>query len=887
MANIPKLALRYSQLKITEEKNQGGSHHISRVAFEENNVTKTAFFKKLAPQKDYPELLAKMSVATSLLFRMMVGDGRGAEERLVFDDNGVLVGTLSIGLPGFKSFAEEEPRDTEELVASYFIELILARYILDDPDGHIGNWDKKSAIDFDMANGWFTRYMKGLRPLTTYTHDRIEFTSRDYERAPVVEDMRSYHAPMNDYPGDGTIKTLLPYQKELIEAFNILPKAFKNPKVFKELARHPVAQQQKVEMILRVLVSYQPGLIKKRLQDLFGDVPLAYSSLREELRDKYEEKFPKLCDSKTDKEPFVDFMMKIYQDIYDNLYRVAVFYKGCDDNGFFEPNRYFEDTPQKKLPLQSTHDFLYNKPSCFKTIKTWVHNENERFKLRNRDDAGYNDAELEQRYHQVWRDSFALVVKKMLDEAHGLTNNFLQQVSNSTQITMLKGRDETDSHVTEVWHLFGSFPDLSIENIKRSLKVEEKHPARKAMELLAKFTMQFYDTLKAYYNKDGKTITDEDNKKFVRALYTLADSYHEEIITNLGVTTSEGTRFGILCAQIKQLSEQMSLSRHLLSNDEQMKQIRTLILHSESKELPIDSKDVADKLNEELFAWVKNLKSHEFDEYVNTVIDLYYKTYFGTRDKVVRDYLKRSTEVPNDCRLAYILASGKNETGTLNSALVNYLVRKITGIDSTIPSITRAIRNDSFKNHLDRFTESVVSYAKSNDRFITLSHKKGRELFCKTFYGLVECMPFDEFRRIIETAIREYKSSKKPSLSFFGFGSGSKNDEIALDYLKRFTNPAKIVALIFQSMENKEKSTCAQLVFDGLMMRIKKTIQQKPEYKNNMGCRLLLELELNVDLQPDKLELLGYLIKESGQYTHLPDNVSESKKEVKKPDFAL
>ena len=61
---IPKKALRHSQF-ITKKPISDGSHKIFSVSFEEDGVTKKAFFKELEPERHYPELLAKISVATS------------------------------------------------------------------------------------------------------------------------------------------------------------------------------------------------------------------------------------------------------------------------------------------------------------------------------------------------------------------------------------------------------------------------------------------------------------------------------------------------------------------------------------------------------------------------------------------------------------------------------------------------------------------------------------------------------------------------------------------------------------------------------------------------------------------------------------------------------
>ncbi|MGL5741518.1 MAG: hypothetical protein ACRCXC_02665 [Legionella sp.] len=121
-----------------------------------------------------------------------------------------------------------------------------------------------------------------------------------------------------------------------------MPKAYADPIQFERLAHDSVAQEQKLAAALKALLTYQPELMRKRLEEVFGDLTLNYTSLDEvygtgELRKKYEALYPLLCNEETNTKPFVDFMMELYQEHYDNLYRVVVFYMGCSNNGFGVP----------------------------------------------------------------------------------------------------------------------------------------------------------------------------------------------------------------------------------------------------------------------------------------------------------------------------------------------------------------------------------------------------------------------------------------------------------------------------------------------------------------------------------------------------------------------
>nr|WP_277619260.1 hypothetical protein [Legionella norrlandica] len=235
---FPKKALKESQLQfLTAGKAvDDGSHQTFKVAFIENGILKEAFYKKLAPKDHYPELLAKLSVAASF-FKMLFQGKRTAEERLVFDDNGRLVGTLSISVEGFKCFSfshETVPQDpiekdqvipsTKTLIEKNFIEILLGRWFLDDDDGHPHNVSLAGDIDFDMFWYWFTIHMKEPRAVIGIPKKRVDLTVRDWEGFPNVKDSKPYHWATYEHPGQETIPFVLPKQEKIVKL--VLPKIY-------------------------------------------------------------------------------------------------------------------------------------------------------------------------------------------------------------------------------------------------------------------------------------------------------------------------------------------------------------------------------------------------------------------------------------------------------------------------------------------------------------------------------------------------------------------------------------------------------------------------------------------------------------------------------------
>jgi hypothetical protein len=259
---LPRKALRESQLKKLTAGSavKDGSHAIVHVTFIENGVEKLAFFKLLAPKKHYPEMLAKMSVAASLFKRLFQGKN-SAEERLVFDNNDKLVGTLSIAIDGFKPFnyaSEPIPLDTtsreqvipstKTLINKNIMEILLGRWYLDDDDAHPHNLgfagDDSADIDFDMFWYWFTIWAKEPRPVIGVPKKRVNLTVPDWESLPIVRHSMPYHWVTYEAPGQETLPAVLPGTMQGPILSKILPKAYADPSQFEQLASEPKAQEQ-------------------------------------------------------------------------------------------------------------------------------------------------------------------------------------------------------------------------------------------------------------------------------------------------------------------------------------------------------------------------------------------------------------------------------------------------------------------------------------------------------------------------------------------------------------------------------------------------------------------------------------------------------------------
>lgn len=842
---LPKKALRESNLKELTAGSavKDGSHVITRVTFIEDGIEKLAFYKRLEPKNNYPELLAKISVAASFFKRLFQGKN-SAEERLVFDENDKLVGTLSIAIKGFKSFNfadEPVPIDpalkedvipsTKTLIEKYIMEILFGRWFLDDDDTHahqMGFVDNESAdLDFDMFFYWFTIYMKEPRPIIGVPKKRIDLTVRDWETFPKVKDSKPYHWPTFRHPGQETLPSAVPSQ--ILQS--VLPKKFADPTQFEQLAHEPRAHEQKFVAAMKALLTYQPEMVRKRLIDLFGDMTVNYTSLDAadvNLRIQYETEFPELCNSQTNVMSFVDFMMNIYQKHYDNLYRVVVFYMGCENNG-------------NGVALDSTHSTLYSKPSIFKGIVDWMSIQNET--LYKKDDASlkYDINELQHRYHQIWRDAYALTVKDLLHNTFNLTKRLLDKVCVvQPEIVEVEGKNTSDDSLTTAWELFGAMPQLSIDAIEPMISVDKESHFREGILMLVGFYQGLYNIVKTYYCKERHDLTEEDNLAFCNSLNELHQSYNLALRQKLFHTSSYAAEFNPIAIQLKHLAEHANFQLHLITTDEMMKDsIRST---AEKELLPHTHEEVIKKYNIALFDWANTIKPEELTLYITEIIDRYYtptleSLSYRHRSGPVKEFLAASMNQSGDNRLAYILSSGREETGALNKYLIQYLTPiMLQAPPLPLPSISNAVRNGTFDNDIPLFTKAAVNFAKFETRFIHLYHPDGIGLFYSTLYDWVDKLPDDRFNSIVEEAIKDYEAG----LSRFNFwGSPPRRKEVK-GYCEKFGH-AKAVALTF--INGADSSTMNTALFDRLITQIKIDINKSVEMQNTPGCKLMAQYD--------------------------------------------
>ncbi len=828
MGLIPKKALRESELDIPITAVSEGSHDTFRATVKKDG--RRGFYKKLNPKDHYPELLAKISVATSLFKRMFQGK-RSAEECLVFDENDKIVGTFSFDVEGFEPFnyySEPVPSDTnkkkkvvpdtETLIEKNIIELLFGRWLFDDDDGHPHNISLVGDIDFDMFFYWFTILMKTPRPVIGIPKKRINLTVRDWEGFPIVKDSLPFHWATYKQPGQETFPSTI----HSTIASPWLEKAYADPSQFEKLAGDPRAKEQQLAVAMKALLTYQPEVMRKRLTELFGDLTFNYTSLEEvsvDLRIAYEKAFPGLCNEKTNTMSFVDFMMNLYQKHYDNLYRVVVFYMGCENNGY-------------GVPMSATCNALYKKPSLYRNVEEWVTEQNETL-YSNDEDVKYDLTELQKRYHQIWRDSYTPTLNELLHNCYQLTNKLLFRLSQQVEVAEVEGKKVTDDSLTNAWELIGSMPELSKDKIEPLILVDKDSSFRDGLLDLIEFTKKIHAIAKIYYKKEREDLTEEDNQTFVKDLKQVYETYNISIRKKFLHKSTPASEFNRIACALNQFIEQVNFSQHLTTTDEQMKDA---VLPTLAKEvLPHTHEDIIKQYNDYLFQWAKGLKPIDLEGYINDIIDNHYSPYVSflskrQRAQPVKEYLKASASKRGDNRLSYIFSTGTDDTGALNQLLIQHLTPHMLQ-SYPLASVTNAMKSGDFVKDLATYAQTTVDFAKHDRRFNHLYCTEGVKLLYKTFYDWAEGLQKETFGAIIGSALSEYESK-------LWFGT-SRRKEVE-EYLSTYSNQAKILAFIF--LKGEKTSTFSTTLFQKLIARMKSDIRSMEVEKQKLpGNRLIMQ----------------------------------------------
>ncbi|WP_131781977.1 hypothetical protein [Legionella gresilensis] len=843
---LPSKALRYGQLvfKSAGEAVPTSGHEVFKVEFIDTaGEIKKGFYKPLAPS--YPRILAQYSVASSVFMSTFVD--RVAEERLVLNDQDEVIGTISIAIPDFKpllQWTDPTPTDPQEkelvcpsvesLLLENFAEFIAILLTIGEDDEHPKNISTKGLIDRDMSFYDITYIMKGGRLSDSFLKDPPEILMRirGSQLDNLPNSLPGTHSPARTIPANGNVA-----------------KIYKNFAEFQKLATNPSLltekgtisfQDQLFNAFLKQLILFDPELLRARLEHYFGDIKFDYSCLDEKQRSELRRVHPAYFQPRFEgQETFVDHMMKVLYDRYQQLYKAVVFYPGCPKN-------------ESGASVVSFSDYLRNKPSAMGQIMSQVDKKNEKMKeawdahqnvsdKKNDEDfiyikkssdrdaflfnpkAWFQPVKIEQRYHQVWRDSLIFLIKDSLSQAKQLTKDLIDELSikpivlsqtNKTNITL------DDPKLIQAAQLLEE-NDLDID--PNTTDCDKENGILLGLRELISFRKSLKKAALDYYKLERHELTAEKNQEFCRLVSGAIEKYENKIYHYLGDPRWSGwsKKFGELMSKILNLYGTFNFQRHLSSVDVP---IENKVRHNyaELLQIPHTHEAVVSEAIKALFDWVNKLDKETFNGAISSIITECYSASSLNilsnryREEPVTQYLKTSTD-DNANKLAFILSSGGHSSTSLNTQLIKHLMtlfvsktissytvssiedKTLGAIDVNLISVEYACERGNFNENI--YTLHAIKYAKEDPRFTHLYSDSSFARFNKWMYKWVDSLDRSAFEDIIKKALSQYQP-----YTWNLFSKRSRSEDIYQALKDRNHSNAGILANIFTQGQIKDNS---------------------------------------------------------------------------------
>ncbi|KTD45836.1 hypothetical protein Lrub_2633 [Legionella rubrilucens] len=846
---LPKKALRYGQLKFTNDKTVPSSGHVIEKATFVDAVDgeKTGFFKPLSGS--YPRVLALYSVAVSVALRNSLGDN-AAEERLVYDEKGEICGTFSIALKKYKPMAPSgatlptNASEREEVYPSYNTLLshnvakwLVAAWRHKCDDRHPGNTDLDNILDYDMMLWGITWIMKGARNVDGIIKEHPETSmglkSTDLDNFPII-DTRT-HWPTNTMPGNLNLgKRHMCYQ-----AFRELAA---NPSIKLNSDSTPVSfQEQFFSAILQELLTYEPSILKERFNEYFGTEPLNYLSLPDGKDQLLSKTYPRLFNAETDRQPFVDHILEVMQREYDEFYRNTVFYVGKEKN-------------DSGVPVMSFRDFLQARPSAFKKTKTWAEQENASIaeyseaynkKIESASEpagtpnyyclptaARYDLERMHARYHQIWRDAHTLHFQAILSNIDKLLESLWEELTRKTSLASKtsetsKAPPKPMEEITRSIQLFKS----DIEMPK--LDCDEENPLAQGYMELKRLRQDLGKCTDRYFDLQAGQLDDEANMQFCIDITNCCHSYENRLLKLFGQTPSADAWLNII-TQMWEFNNSFGFVRHLKGKDtpigrQEKSETQPFVMRNHTE------KAVISVTLQALFDWANDIGRLTLDGYIGEVIEHHYKPSAlnvlsnKNRTDEILSFLKNSKEEKGENILGHILATGGTESNSLNTLLIKYLVPKmlthrIGQSDVNLSSVLRAVQKKEFE--IRTYAVEAQKFVQASPRFTHIYSAKARQLFTESLFQWAQTMESGIFKKIIRDVIKGYTPY---SLNIFS--TRTRGPEVE-GYLKDSSNSNEmILAKIFCGKGSD--SALSRDVFNKVVEQM-----QKNEDKYPLACQV-------------------------------------------------
>lgn len=773
-----------------------------------NHQTIEGFFKRVTSPADrednYPILLAKYNVAISVLMRMWLGES-AAEDMLVFDESGEeIIGTFSKSLPDYKPMASYEsplatdekdpeivnPTSIETLLEHNVARLLTAEWGIGNPDVHPYNISIKgngSVLDYDECLPHRTLIIKGGDGLIKWLEAKLlnkpqKLVDEDLNTFPILsKGHERKHWPTQWIPGNLNIEK----QFQSYETFRKLA-ATSHLRIKLKSGIHVSFQEQMFESLLTMLLTYDPDMLRARLVEYLGDLPLDFMTLPEIKREALCASDPVLFNAETDQASFVDHMIKEFQQQYDDLYRAVVFYKG------------FKREDGTTTPIVSFIDFLRNRPSAHKKTMSWATEQNAIFSFS--EAAAFNPDKMEARYAQVWRDAhliqFWVLWHKLKDLAMKVAESLHIQPAVDFPDPLLKISDD----ITGTGQIIKTLADL-LSGLDSPLESDPNSHVMKGFRLLITFIVKLTEASEKYFNTPSHRLNLEANEDYCDQLLTLPKQYYSDIRTYWR-NTDWFKCFSKSVRDMETLHGHLRLDLHRYSDDDELSAPVRLdynALLNRSHQEP----EVVKTFINVFFDWANQNPRQQLIWQISKIKDEYEKPWLTLK---IPGLLTANTEMkihnPLKCRyrgpeitvylrdlehrpdvnganiLAYILSTGRCATTSLNTNIIANLLplvlrwrRGFGGIDNVnLMSLDNALSGNAV-NYVF-YTEKIMEYVQSAEQFTHMYSQLSQMNFNRAMYRWVNSIDRERFSTLINKALIEYEPENKPEASYLTVAYG-------------------------------------------------------------------------------------------------------------------
>lgn len=801
---IPRKALYEKNLVYTGKNLPSSGHEVLSIQFSEQNQTMNGFYKKLA--SDYPPILAQYSVAISVLMRISLGR-RVAEERLVYNQKGQIIGTVSLQLPKYipmATYHDTLPHDTElkEIVSPTtkillkhnIAELLVAIWRNKGDDRHPKNLSVFGLIDFDMVLWNITAYMKGLRFIDGDNFKgppevSLALHKKDIDNFPDLDNR--VHWPSNPSPKNKNFfKTYASY-----EAFQDLAK---NP-ILKDDEDSISFQEQLFEALLKELITFDEQMLESQLKDYFGNSILDYSKFDPQKLQTLRSVHPEFFKKGSKPPYFVSHIMAVFQTEHQKFYNLVVDYTGCDKNKY-------------GVPVVSFQQFLQRNPSAIDNILTWVEQEGHI-------NGVYNIEVMQKRYHQVWRDSNRIQFMIYFAEIQNAMNelfegNFLSKKSEESL---------WDSSIQEINKLLSSWVTSArpINDICSGLQSD--------IEKLIKLSEQ-------YFLLPSHELTVECNQYFylksldiIRGAQKKVESDKSKLMSGLALSLSSLYDF------VSTLDFKMHQATLIPSQDGS--DLKKLL---EKFPFRYDDDSVVNQCLFALLDWAKEQESKGIlSSKIMRVIEKDYRprriNVFAkrTREEELQPYLDAPI-FSGANRLAMILSEGGVKSTSLNTCLIKAFLPEMlqdnrASLKSHFLAARLAIESNKFDWEL--YAQKAKEFFSSDGKFLHIrTTDAATRLASLIMHMAVECCTYAEVNTAARKSIERYKPNtynlfhskkREPEINILLKGIGKQR-------MKESEKVRLILKALFKKGGHKANSFNTYF-YQELLCLLKKKIEEKRE----------------------------------------------------------